>query len=272
MDQPAGTAWVVATGALTNVALLFATFPELVGHIKGLSIMGGAIGTSFTDAPMGYVKGDGERFGNHTRWAEFNIYVRVPLNSIKLFWFYSTNMITRKQCDPEAAESIFSHPELSLKATLIPLDVTHHVLATSGIQHNLLHGLIPSSSSSPSVTRLLFHEILTFFASTYSSVFGLTRGPPLHDPIAVAVLLDEKLFDDRGGERWKVKVVTDGLHSDVPTEQGQVGRTIVSPAGKGEDGVRIPRGVDGSRFWALVEDCMQRAEEAVATSNPLSPT
>ena len=75
VEQPRGTPWLVASGALTNVALLFATFPELVDHIKGLSIMGGAIGGGFTDAPMGQVKGEGERFGNHTRYAEFNIYV-----------------------------------------------------------------------------------------------------------------------------------------------------------------------------------------------------
>lgn len=74
--QPAGRAWLVATAALTNVALLFATFPYLAGHIKGLSIMGGAIGEGFTNAPLGYVKGDGERIGNISRWAEFNIYVR----------------------------------------------------------------------------------------------------------------------------------------------------------------------------------------------------
>ena len=82
MEEAPDTAWVVATGALTNVALLFATFPELAGHIKGLSIMGGAIGNGFTDAPLG----EGERFGNHTRWAEFNIYVRLlyqaPMKSL----------------------------------------------------------------------------------------------------------------------------------------------------------------------------------------------
>lgn len=76
IGQPKGTAWLVATGALTNIALLFATFPELVDHIKGLSIMGGAIGGGFTDAPMGHVRGEGERFGNTTRYAEFNVYVR----------------------------------------------------------------------------------------------------------------------------------------------------------------------------------------------------
>lgn len=75
LAQPKGKAWLVATGALTNIALLFATFPEVVGHINGLSIMGGAIGGGFTDAPLGHVKGEGDRFGNVTPWAEFNMYV-----------------------------------------------------------------------------------------------------------------------------------------------------------------------------------------------------
>lgn len=39
-----GTAWVVATGSMTNAATLFQKCPDLVGHVKGLSIMGGAIG------------------------------------------------------------------------------------------------------------------------------------------------------------------------------------------------------------------------------------
>lgn len=77
LSQPAGKAWLVATGALTNIALLFATFPELVGHIAGLSIMGGAIGDGFNDAPLGRVRGEKERVGNFTPWAEFNIYVSI---------------------------------------------------------------------------------------------------------------------------------------------------------------------------------------------------
>jgi uridine nucleosidase len=60
------TAWLVATGTLTNVALLFQKYTDLAEHLKGLSIMGGAIGGKFTDAPMGKVKGEGERFGNWT--------------------------------------------------------------------------------------------------------------------------------------------------------------------------------------------------------------
>jgi hypothetical protein len=35
--------------------------------------MGGAVGGGFTNAPMGTVEGEGERFGNWTPYAEFNV-------------------------------------------------------------------------------------------------------------------------------------------------------------------------------------------------------
>lgn len=70
---PPNTAWLVSTGTLTNIGLLFQKYTDLAAHIKGLSIMGGAVGNNFTDAPMGKVKGEGERFGNWTAYAEFNV-------------------------------------------------------------------------------------------------------------------------------------------------------------------------------------------------------
>jgi uridine nucleosidase len=66
------TAWLITTGTLTNAGLLFQKYPDLAEHIKGLSIMGGAIGGNFTDAPMGKVKGEGERFGNWTSMYRVN--------------------------------------------------------------------------------------------------------------------------------------------------------------------------------------------------------
>lgn len=245
MEQPRGTAWLVATGALTNVALLFATFPELVEHIKGLSIMGGAIGGGFTDAPMGHVEGEGERFGNWTRWAEFNIY-----------------------CDPEAAKSIFSNHTLAAKTTLIPLDLTHQVLATREVQQTLLTG---TSLSKPSIAainlRQMFHDLLLYFAHTYSDVYGLTEGPPLHDPIAVAVLLEPLMgpimrFADNGGERWHVNIITDGLHSRHDEERGQVGRTVITKSDHG--GVRIPRSVNVQGFWTLINRCLEETERVLS--------
>lgn len=78
LAQPKDTAWVVATGTLTNVGLLFATFPEVAEHVRGVSIMGGSIGGGFTQAPMSRVPGDANRIGNTSHWAEFNIYVNAP--------------------------------------------------------------------------------------------------------------------------------------------------------------------------------------------------
>jgi uridine nucleosidase len=68
LATPLHTSWLVATGTLTNVAQLFDKYPILVHHLKGLSIMGGAIGNSFTSAPLGRV-GTVERFGNWTPYA-----------------------------------------------------------------------------------------------------------------------------------------------------------------------------------------------------------
>lgn len=237
LAEPKGTTWLVATGALTNVALLFAIFPEVIEHIKGLSIMGGAIGGGFTDAPLGTVKGEGERFGNTTPWAEFNIY-----------------------CDPEAAQAIFSNVKLAAKTTLIPLDLTHQVLATQEVQKCVLN------AATSTILGHLFHDILIFFAGTYNEIFGLSEGPPLHDPIAVAVVLDnylETLFDDQGGERWHVQVVTGGEQNLSTSERTQVGRTIVKKAADGESGVRIPRSVNTETFWRTIEECLQLAQDHV---------
>lgn len=142
-EQP-GTAWVVATGSLTNVAMLFQTYPELAAHIKGLSIMGGAIGAHFTDAVTGKVNGL-DRIGNWSQFAEFNIVI-----------------------DPEAAASIFDNKPLAAKTTLIPLDVTHLVLATQEVQDMLRYG--PGGQNTgdgKSTMRVMLVELLTFFAQTY---------------------------------------------------------------------------------------------------------
>jgi inosine-uridine preferring nucleoside hydrolase len=48
-----GKAWLVSTGTLTNIALLYAVYPHLVDQIAGLSIMGGSVGGFFTHAPLG---------------------------------------------------------------------------------------------------------------------------------------------------------------------------------------------------------------------------
>ena len=236
LAQEKDVAWIVATGALTNVALAFKKYPQLAEHVKGVSIMGGAIGNGFTEAQLGTVDGI-PRIGNWSVHAEFNILV-----------------------DPEAAAFILEHPIVSKKTTLIPLDITHLVQATSQVQQLLLHG---QDGKQETRLRRMLVELLTFFADTYKTVFGIGEGPPLHDPIAVAVLLDtiEALeFDYRGGQRYTVHVVTGGSHEDAQNG-AETGRTIATLLPNGEEGVRIPRGLNVARFWAVTEQCLQLADK-----------
>jgi uridine nucleosidase len=145
--QPAGTAWIVATGTLTNVGALFRRHPELAGHIRGLSIMGGSIGGGFSDAPLGKVDGK-ERIGNWTPWAEFNILV-----------------------DPEAAAEVFGNSEVAGKMFMVPLDLSHQVLATADVRSLLLYGKDGEQAGSGKTTlRTMLVELLYFFAKTYAYV------------------------------------------------------------------------------------------------------
>lgn len=234
---PPNTAWLVATGSLTNIALLFATFPDTASHIRGLSIMGGAVGDNFTSAPLGRpfsnAAGKSEaRVGNFTPYAEFNIW-----------------------CDPESAQSVLSNPILKPKTILVPLDLTHQAFATKEVQQMVLHGTF-SRRAKPTRTRQMFYDLLMFFSKTYADVLDLKEGPPLHDPLAVAVLFhdhQENLarikFGGESGEKFNVEVVLEGE---------EIGRTRIQVA---EDGIFIPRSLDLAKFWKVLNECLDRVDE-----------
>lgn len=101
---------------------------------------------------------------------------------------------------------------------------------------------------------------MAFFAGTYAEVFSITEGPPLHDPLAVAAAYDHDIFDDRGGERFQVDIVTEGIHSMNQSEVGELGRTKVTKLPGGQGGCRIPRGVDLAKFWGSIESALKRAD------------
>lgn len=151
---------------------------------------------------------------------------------------------------------------------MIGLDVTHLALATEDIQQRVLRGDTGGITGMVHPMRQMFHDLLTFFSGTYREVFGFKFGPPLHDPLAVAVVLDmlgiEELgFEDgevegENGEQWIVDVVTGDSRQDR-----QVGRTILVNRVANEigGGVRVPRRVRYlHRFWNLIESALQKAQ------------
>lgn len=236
-----GTAFLIATGAFTNAALLFSSHPSLASHLAGVSLMGGAVGAGFTPAVLGSVDGV-PRAGNWTQWAEFNVLA-----------------------DPEAADALFSNEELKGKITLVPLDLSHLVLGTESVRARIL-------GEGGGKLRTMLVELLMFFAGTYRDVFGIEEGPPLHDPLAVAAVLGAEgeggvEFVDRDPvtgerERFEVRVVTEGTYEDAKAGRTRTGQTVVRRLAGGEEGVRIPRGVDVEGFWRVMGECIERAEEA----------
>jgi inosine-uridine nucleoside N-ribohydrolase len=99
--------------------------------------------------------------GNTTPAAEFNVYV-----------------------DPEAAREVF---DSGLPITMSGLDVTHQVGAGPAERENLR-----------SLGRIgaVVAELLEFFAGTYERVYGFVA-PPLHDPVAVAAVMEPTLLKTR---------------------------------------------------------------------------
>lgn len=109
-----------------------------------------------------------------------------------------------------------------------------------------------------------------------SQTFGVNGGPPLHDPLAVAAVLigtrDEIPFFEwdparskppKHHERFAVHVDTEGSFEDA-MRGAQTGRTTAEELPPGQEGVRIPRGVDVAKFWHVLEECIERADEANA--------
>ncbi|OQE26557.1 hypothetical protein PENSTE_c005G09037 [Penicillium steckii] len=238
LSCPPNTAWLVAVGPLTNAALLFAVYPEVAAHIKGISIMGGGVGgdefAPHVDLGPDYTDEEGRqcrRHGNYTPFAEFNVWA-----------------------DIESAASVFLNPVLKPKTFLIPLDVSHQAYTTPEAREMLLQG-----KKGPTRMRTMFNELLVFVAETYRQGWGMDTGAPLHDPLAVAILLadhpdsDIRIdFNDNNGERWDIDVVLGGT---------QEGRTVATKVEHGKPGVMIPRSLDTAKFWKVLESCMAIADK-----------
>ena len=99
--------------------------------------------------------------GNTTPAAEFNVYV-----------------------DPEAAREVF---ESGLPITMSGLDVTHQARMGPDERERL---------RSLGRTGGVVAGLLEFFAGTYERIYGFDA-PPLHDPVAVAAVLEPGLLKTR---------------------------------------------------------------------------
>lgn len=202
--------WIIATGSLTNIAVALTLYPEIVTRLHGICLMGGCLG-----------------IGNRGPVQEFNILV-----------------------DPEAAKIVFEFgkPPTSLQIVMVPLEVTHTVIATPEIISTISdinpNGFIPT----------LCVQLLSFFASTYRSEFGFRGGPPLHDPCAVAYVIDPSLFE--------VDYMNVEIETGSPLTPGQTVCDVWCSSGRPQN-VFVCRQIDVEKFWTL----MVRSIATCATLN-----
>jgi inosine-uridine nucleoside N-ribohydrolase len=146
--------------------------------------------------------------GNVTPSAEFNIHT-----------------------DPEAAAIVFA---CGRPITVSPLEVTHQALATEEIVARL--------READRRIATFVADLLVFFAETYYKVFGFTS-PPLHDPCAVAAVIDPGILK---AQMMHVEIETSGSWTS--------GSTVcdVHHVLQKEPNARVGYGLEVERFWDML--------------------
>ena len=189
---------LVATGPLTNVALLLRAAPGFRERIAEISLMGGSLAE-----------------GNTTASAEFNIWA-----------------------DPEAADTVFRS---GIPFRMAGLDVTHQALVLPADVARL-EGLGNRAGR-------VFADLMRFFAIHHRDRYGWD-GPPVHDAVAVAWLLESGLVESR---RLRVDVeVGDGLTR---------GRTVADPEGLAgrSPNAEVGVAIDRERLMDVIVEAVGRA-------------
>ncbi|HEY0260214.1 MAG TPA: nucleoside hydrolase [Lacisediminihabitans sp.] len=161
--------------------------------------------------------GGGCHQGNWSATAEFNILI-----------------------DPEAAHIVFNE---GWKLTMVGLDLTHQALATPDVVER-----IAAIGTGPA--RFVV-ELLEFFAERYREVEGFDY-PPVHDPCAVALVIDPTVMR-------VVRVPLDVELAGTLT----LGMTVADfrfPAPE-DCTTYAATDLDHTRFWALIVDAIERIGE-----------
>ena len=143
--------------------------------------------------------------GNVTPYAEFNVFA-----------------------DPEAADAVVRS---GVPVTMVGLDVTHQALADDDVCARI------AAIGSPLATTCV--ELLRFFGSTYRDIWGFPA-PPLHDPVAVAHVLDPTLVPT---VHTRLDVELTGTYTRGATVVDKYRRTG-RPAN-----AHVAVGLDVPRFW-----------------------
>ena len=161
--------------------------------------------------------GGGYHVGNWSAVAEFNIKI-----------------------DPEAAHIVFNEKWL---VTMVGLDLTHQALATPEVIEK-----ISAIKTKPAKFVL---EMLEFFGKMYKQAQGFTY-PPVHDPCAVAYVINPELIKTK---RVPVDIELTGTLT--------LGMTVADFRFPPDDSchTQVATELDHTGFWDLIVDSLERIGE-----------
>ena len=164
--------------------------------------------------------GGGVNVGNWSATSEFNIVI-----------------------DPEAAHIVFNE---KWPLTMVGLDLTHEALATPEVAAS-----IAAVGTGPA---RFVGDLLTFFGHAYKDEQGFDY-PPVHDPCAVAFVIDPTVME-------VVRVPLDVELTGTLT----LGMTVADFRAPAPDDctTHVARNLDHAKFWALVVDALERIGEPEA--------
>ena len=142
-------------------------------------------------------------------------------------------------CDPEAAQIVFRQP---WPLTMVGLDLTHQALATPEV--------VARIAALDTAPGRFVAELLAFFGASYASVHGFAA-PPVHDPCAVAFVIDPDVLTTR---RAPLDVE---LHGTLTAGMTVADLRAPEPA---DCHTRVAVTLDRDRFWDLVIDALARLD------------
>ncbi len=137
--------------------------------------------------------------------------------------------------DPEAADIVVRS---GIPFTMVGLNITHQALVTDEVTEGV--------RAIGNRTALFGAELLRFFSASYQAVEGIPG--PLHDPVAVAIVID--------------RTVATSVHArlDIETKGTETaGATCVDLHNmlRREPNAQIAMELDVERFWSLVKDSVR---------------
>ena len=163
--------------------------------------------------------GGGYHVGNRTPVAEFNVLA-----------------------DPEAAHVVLNE---AWPVTMVGLDLTHQAVATPDVRERL--------SALDTAAARFVGELLDFYGATYRSAQGFPY-PPVHDPCAVAYVIDPEVLTTR---RAPLDVELHGALTSGMTVADLRGD---EPAAD-ECRTQVAVTLDHRRFWNLVLDALRHLDD-----------